>query len=80
MPIATRRIISIYLLLHPLLMLVESLIMWLPVFFILYGGIQAVVLRTMLKKKPEYVGYLVELIENNPFTSYFCRAFTIQMS
>ena len=30
--------------------------------------------------KPEYVGYLVELIENNPFTSYFCRTFTIQMS
>jgi len=30
--------------------------------------------------KPEYVGYLVELIENNPFTSYFCRAFTIRMS
>ena len=48
---ATKRIISIYLLLHLLLMLVESLIMWLPVFFILYGGIQAVVLLTMLNKK-----------------------------
>jgi hypothetical protein len=34
-------------------MLVESLIIWLPVFFILYGGIQAVVLRTMLKKTGE---------------------------
>ena len=80
MPIATKRIISIYLLLHLVLMLAKPLIIWLPVFFILYGGIQAVVLLTMLNKKPEYVGYLVELIENNPFTSYFCRAFTLQMS
>ena len=49
---ATGRIISIYLWLHLLLMLVKSLIIWLPVFFILYGGIQAVVLLTMLNKKP----------------------------
>lgn len=48
---ATRRIISIYLLLHLLLMLMKSLIMWLPVFFILYGGIQAVVLLTMLNRR-----------------------------
>ena len=32
-------------------MLAKSLIIWLPVFFILYGGIQAVVLLVMLNKK-----------------------------
>ncbi len=48
---ATNRIISIYLKLHLALMLAESLLIWLPVFFILYGGIQAVVLLTMLNKK-----------------------------
>lgn len=52
MPTATKRIISIYLLLHLVLMLAKSLFIWLPVFFILYGGIQAVVLLTMLNKKP----------------------------
>ncbi len=52
MPIATKRIISIYLLLHLVLMLAKSLFIWIPVFFILYGGIQAVVLLTMLNKKP----------------------------
>lgn len=52
MKTATKRIISIYLWLHLVLMLVKSLFIWLPVFFILYGGIQAVVLLTMLNKKP----------------------------
>lgn len=52
MPIATKRIISIYLLLHLVLILAKSLFIWIPVFFILYGGIQAVVLLTMLNKKP----------------------------
>ena len=33
-------------------MLAKSLFIWLPVFFILYGGIQAIVLLTMLNKKP----------------------------
>ena len=51
MKTATRRFISIYLRLHLLLMLVQSLIIWLPVFFILYGGIQAVVLLTMLHRQ-----------------------------
>lgn len=49
---ATKRIISIYLLLHLVLTLAKSLIIWLPIFFILYGGIQAIVLLTMLNKKP----------------------------
>lgn len=52
MKTTTKRIISIYLWLHLALMLVKSLFIWLPVFFILYGGIQAVVLLTMLNKKP----------------------------
>lgn len=52
MKTATKRIISIYLWLHLVLMLVKSLFIWLPVFFILYGGIQAIVLLTMLNKKP----------------------------
>ncbi len=52
MPTATKRIISIYLWLHLVLLLVKSLFIWLPVFFILYGGIQAIVLLTMLNKKP----------------------------
>lgn len=52
MKTATKRIISIYLWLHLVLMLAKSLFIWLPVFFILYGGIQAVVLLTMLNKKP----------------------------
>lgn len=51
MPTATKRIISIYLLLHLVLMLAKSLFIWLPVFFILYGGIQAIVLLTILNKK-----------------------------
>ena len=34
-------------------MLAKSLFIWIPVFFILYGGIQAVVLLTMLNKKPD---------------------------
>lgn len=49
---ATKRIISIYLLLHLVLTLAKSLFIWLPIFFILYGGIQAIVLLTMLNKKP----------------------------
>lgn len=49
---ATKRIINIYILLHLVLMLAKSLFIWIPVFFILYGGIQAVVLLTMLNKKP----------------------------
>ena len=48
----TKRVISIYLLLHLALMVEKSLIICRPVFFILYGGIQAVVLLTMLNKKP----------------------------
>ncbi len=52
MKTATKRIISIYLWLHLVLMLAKSLFIWLPVFFILYGGIQAIVLLTMLNKKP----------------------------
>lgn len=32
-------------------MLAKSLIIWLPVFFILYGGIQAVVLLVILNRK-----------------------------
>ena len=52
MPTATKRIISIYLWLHLALMVEKSLIICLPVSFVLYGGIQAVVLLTMLNKKP----------------------------
>lgn len=48
----TKRVISIYLLLHLALMVEKSLIICLPVSFVLYGGIQAVVLLTMLNKKP----------------------------
>ena len=37
--------------LHLVLMLAASFIIWFPVFFILYGGIQAVVLILLLKKR-----------------------------
>lgn len=43
--------IRIYLRLHLVLMLVTSIIIWFPVFFILYGGIQAVVILCLLKKR-----------------------------
>lgn len=46
-----RNIICVYLWLHLLLMLVTSVVIWFPVFFVLYGGIQAVVLLAMLKKE-----------------------------
>lgn len=48
----TRRIINIYLRLHLALLLAQSLIIWFPVYFVLYGGIQAVVLLSLLNKKP----------------------------
>ncbi len=40
-----------YLWLHLVLMLAASMIIWFPVFFILYGGIQAVVMLCLLKKR-----------------------------
>ena len=48
-PLAAKKTIRTCLWAHLVLMLVASAVIWFPVFFILYGGIQAVVLLWLLK-------------------------------
>ena len=48
---STKRTISIYLKGHLVLMLIVSFLIWFPVFFVLYGGIQATALLYYLKRK-----------------------------
>ena len=43
--------LSVYLSLHLVLMLAVSVLIWFPVFFVLYGGVQAVVLLYWVNRK-----------------------------
>ena len=49
--ISHKKLIRIYLWLHLVLMLIVSIGIWLPLFFILYGGIPAVILLRATSKK-----------------------------
>ncbi len=47
----SKKKLSVYVSLHLVLMLAVSVLIWFPVFFVLYGGVQAVVLLYWLNRK-----------------------------
>ena len=47
----SKKKLSVYVNLHLVLMLAVSIVIWFPVFFVLYGGVQAVVLLYWLNRK-----------------------------
>ena len=47
----SKKKLSVYVSLHRVLMLAVSVLIWFPVFFVLYGGVQAVVLLYWLNRK-----------------------------
>ena len=47
----SKKKLSVYVSLHLVLMLAVSIVIWFPVFFVLYGGVQAVVLLYWLNRK-----------------------------